>query len=69
MTPIFADLDRQNVQKEAGQPANSVRLGLGAAATLLDAHVGDLRAGHGVARLDGARVDLAGEAQHVDVAG
>ena len=38
-----------------------------AAAALLDPHVGDLRRGDDVARLDRARVDLAGKAQHVDV--
>ena len=60
--------DRQDVQEEAAQPADGLRLGLLAAAAVLDAHVGDLRAGDGVAGLDQQRVDLAGEAQHVDVA-
>ena len=64
---FWAGSDRQNVQKEAAEPADSLRLGLGAAAALLDPHVGDLRRRRRVAGLDRARVDLAREAQHVDV--
>ena len=42
-------------------------IGLAAPALLLDADIGDLGRGDGVARLDGARVHLAREAQHIDV--
>src|SRR6187431_1066070 len=59
--------DRQDVEEEAAEPADALGLGLGATAALLDAHVGDLRRGDDVAALDHPRVDLAGEAQDVDV--
>src|SRR5678815_2890291 len=59
--------NRQDVEEEAAQPADALRLGLGAAAALLDPHVGDLRRRNDVAALDHVRVDLAGEAQDVDV--
>ena len=66
MTPFFAPLDRQNVQEEARQPAHRSRLGAACAAAVLDAHVGDLRVATRC-RAGWRGVDLAREAQHVDV--
>ena len=65
--PILAAQIGRTLRKKRLQPADALRLGLRAAAALLDAHVGDLRRGDDVAGLDRARVDLAGEAQDVDV--
>src|SRR5947207_15139173 len=59
--------DRQDVEEEAAQPADALRLGLRATAALLDPHVGDLRRRDDIAALDHLGVDLAREAEHVDV--
>ena len=61
-----AQIGRTFKKKRPSQPIPCASA-CGAAAAVLDAHVGDLRRGDDVAGLDRARVDLAREAQHVDV--
>src|SRR5689334_21435870 len=64
---IMAISEGQDAHEEAVEPGHDLRLLLRAATARLDAHVRDLRGAHGAPRLDGARVDGPGEAQHVDV--